>query len=63
MALDGVTFFAPKCTKYIRMPFLQSKSLVVGGLHVMAENWKYLKDKLSVWSFPLCLNRNRFANK
>ena len=37
------------------------KVKILGGIsfHVMAENWKHLKDILAFSSFLVCWNRNR----
>ena len=51
MTLDGVTSFSR--IKNLQMPLLQSKWLA-GFLHVMAENWKNLKDAIAFSLFLVC---------
>ena len=41
------------------MPLLQSKFSCGISFHVMAVNWRHLKDTLVFSSFIVCLNRNR----
>ena len=38
----------------MQMPLLQSKFLAGFFFHVMAENWKHLKDTIAFSLFPLC---------
>ena len=61
MILDGVTVFLHKKTNETHVNTSIILVKVLGGIffHVMAENWKHLKDTLSLSWFLVCQNQNR----
>ena len=57
--LDGVTFSRVKNSLHTCKCLYFSQSSLWDFFHVMAENWKHLKDTLACSSFLVCENQNR----
>ena len=60
MTLDGVTSFS-RIKTYKTLVNVSVIVKVLGGIafHVMAENWKHLKDTLAFSSLRVCYNGKR----